>query len=187
MQILTTEFPRLSIVVFETHADDRGFFMETFHKGKFLKAGIDVEFVQDNQSHSRKNVVRGLHLQWEKPLGKLIRVSRGRAFVVAVDIRKNSSKFRQWFGIELDAGEPKALFAPPGFATGFCALEDKTDVQYKYTAFYNPQAEASIRWNDPEIGIKWPVAEPVISVRDASAVTLKEWLSRPESEVFKVT
>jgi dTDP-4-dehydrorhamnose 3,5-epimerase len=186
MQFEKTDFPGLYVATLKTHADERGFFVETFHKDKFREAGIDAEFLQDNQSVSKKNVIRGLHLQWEKPLGKLIRVSKGRAYVAAVDIRKDSPKFGMWFGVEFDEREPKAIYASPGFATGFAALEEETHVQYKYTALYNSQAEASILLNDPEIGIKWPVVEPIISARDMGALTFKEWLSRPESDLFKL-
>jgi len=174
----------LYIITPTIHSDDRGFLMEVFHEGKFKEAGIEVKFVQDNQSQSQKNVVRELHFQWDKPLGKLFRVIRGSAFMVAVDIRKNSETLGQWFGEEFNEENKKIIFAPPGFATGFCALEDKTDIQYKYTALYNPDGESNILWNDKRIGIKWPIENPILSERDSAAQTLDEWLIRPESNYF---
>ncbi len=131
-----------------------------------------------------KSVVRGLHFQWDPPLAKLIRVSWGLIFAVAVDIRKKSPALGKWMGIELSAEERKEMYVPPGFASGFCSLSDPAQVEYLYTAPYNPKGESSIIWNDPEIGIRWPVKNPVLSPRDASGQTFQEWLKRPESDCF---
>lgn len=159
--------------------------METFKKSILKEIGITEEFVQDNHSRSAKNIVRGLHFQWEPPMGKLMRVTRGMAFLVAVDIRKGSPTLGQWFGLEVSEENKKQVYAPAGFARGFCSLRDDTEVQYKCTGEYNQGAEAGILWNDPEIGIVWPVEQPILSERDQIAQTLKDWLSKPESDNFQ--
>lgn len=176
----------LFIITPEPLEDERGFFMELYHRDKFATGGIDATIVQANNSWSKKGVVRGLHFQWDEPLGKLMRVPTGAAFLVAVDIRKNSPTFGKWFGEEFSPKNNKIIWAPPGFAMGFCALEEGTTLNYMFTALYNPRGEGSILWNDSDIGIKWPVAEPIVSERDKSAMTLKEWLARPESDLFKL-
>jgi len=184
MKIEETPLKDLFIITPVVLKDERGFFMEVFHHKKFKELGLDLSFVQDNQSRSQKNVIRGLHFQWNKPLGKLIRVSQGRAFMVVVDIRKDSDTFGKWFGLELDDKEHKMIYAPPGFATGFYAREEITDIVYKYTAFYNKEGESNIVWNDPQIGIKWPIDKPLLSERDKNAQTLNMWSSRAESTIF---
>ncbi len=184
MKIQETEFKDLFLILPEIFNDQRGFFMELFHKEKYKKLGINISFVQINQSCSNKNVVRGLHFQWDKPLGKLIRVSSGKAYAVFVDLRKNSRTFGNWIHIEMDTKNNIAAYAPFGFAAGFCALEDNTNVEYFYTEFYNPQGEATIKWNDQTLGIKWPVTNPILSERDANAQTFNEWLERKESDLF---
>ena len=164
--------------------DDRGFFMETYRRDVFAQAGFDTEFVQDNHSKSAKGVVRGLHFQWEPPMGKLMRVTAGSAFLVAVDIRKKSPSYGKWFGVEVSAQNKKQVYAPAGFARGFCTLADGTEVQYKCTGFYNKGAESGILWNDPKIGIKWPITDPSLSEKDIKAQTLEEWSKKPESDLF---
>lgn len=184
---LTIESRNLNDVVVvmpEVFEDERGFFMETFRKDQFTGLGLPGEFVQDNHSRSARNVLRGLHFQWEPPMGKLMRVTYGAAFLVAVDIRKNSPTLGQWFGLEVSAQNKKQVWAPAGFARGFCVLSDFAEIQYKCTGIYNSGAESGILWNDPEIGIEWPVTDPVLSGKDEQAQTLSEWLKTEESDRF---
>ncbi len=173
------------VVVPEIFRDDRGFFMEVFRQDQFKELGLPELFAQMNHSGSVKDVVRGLHFQWDPPMGKLMRVPRGKAFLVAVDIRKGSPTLGKWFGIEASEENGYQVWAPAGFARGFCVLSDYAEVQYLCTGIYNNKAESGIRWNDPEIGIKWPVKTPTLSYKDQSAQTLAEWLKRPESDNFK--
>ena len=158
----------------KVYADDRGFFLETWHAERFREAGIPDSFVQDNQSRSRRNVLRGLHYQEPNQQGKLVRCTRGAIFDVAVDIRKGSPQFGRWFGAELSEKNLQMLWVPPGFAHGFCALTDDCDVLYKCTTFYDGNADRSIAWNDPDIGIEWPVAQPLVSAKDAKAPRLRD-------------
>lgn len=178
--------PLLDTFIFTplVRGDERGFFMETFKDSWCKEAGITNVFVQDNHSRSAKHILRGLHFQWEPPMGKLMRVTRGAAFLVAVDIRKGSPTLGEWFGIEVSEENKKQIYAPAGFARGFCSLTDDCEVQYKCTGEYNQNAEAGIAWNDPEIGIKWPIDDPILSERDQNAQTLKQWLSSPDSDNF---
>lgn len=173
------------VVVADIFKDDRGFFTETFRADQFRSLGLPSEFVQDNHSRSAKGVVRGLHFQWSPPMAKLMRVTTGSAFLVAVDIRKGSATLGQWVGIEASAENRRQVFAPAGFARGFCALSENTEIQYKCTGIYNSRAESAIRWNDPAIGIKWPMREVAVSEKDRSARTLAEWLEQPESDHFR--
>lgn len=169
----------------EIFQDSRGFFMETFRADQFSAHGLPTEFVQDNHSRSAKGVVRGLHFQWEPPMGKLMRVTAGSAFLVAVDIRIGSPTLGQWVGVEANTENRRMVWAPAGFARGFCALSDGTEIQYKCTGLYNSRAESGIRWNDPAIGITWPIREPFVSTKDANARTLADWLAAPESQNFQ--
>lgn len=173
------------VLVPEVFQDSRGFFTETFRVDQFEQLGLPTEFVQDNHSRSAKGVIRGLHFQWDPPMGKLMRVTVGTAFLVAVDIRKKSPTLGKWFGIEASAENRRMVWAPAGFARGFCALADGTEIQYKCTGIYNSQAEGAIRWNDPAIGVEWPMSDPVISAKDASSPTLAEWLASPKSDNFQ--
>lgn len=159
--------------------DERGFFMETFRADQFCGLGLPTEFLQDNHSRSKKGVLRGLHFQWDPPMGKLMRVTYGRAFLVAVDIRKGSPTVGRWFGLEVSAENKKQVWAPAGFARGFCVLSDYADLQYKCTAIYNPKGESGIRWDDPEIGVEWPRIDGdwILSEKDQKAQTLAEWLA----------
>lgn len=172
----------LASQVFE---DSRGFFMETYRADQFKAIGLPTDFVQDNHSRSKKGVVRGLHFQWDPPMGKLMRVTYGSAFLVAVDIRKGSPTVGKWFGLEVSAENKKQVWAPAGFARGFCVLSDCAEIQYKCTGIYNNKAESGIRWNDPRIGIDWPVSEPELSDKDRQAQTLDHWLASPNSNYFR--
>jgi dTDP-4-dehydrorhamnose 3,5-epimerase len=173
------------VIVPDIFEDGRGFFSETFRADQFKKLGLPTEFVQDNHSGSAKGVVRGLHFQWEPPMGKLMRVTRGAAFLVAVDIRKGSPTLGQWVGVEATTQNRRAVWAPAGFARGFCALSEGTEIQYKCTGIYNGKAESGIRWDDPAIGIQWPLTDVIVSEKDRNARTLKEWLLAPESDHFQ--
>lgn len=175
------------IVVLRTdlYEDDRGFFLEAYRADHFEQLGIPERFVQDNHSGSKRGVVRGLHFQYDPPMGKLMRVTVGSAFMVAVDIRKGSPTAGQWFGLEGSAENRLQVWAPAGFARGFCATSEWAEVQYKCTAIYNSATESGIIWSDPEIGIEWPVPDPLLSAKDANAQTLREWFDRPEADSFK--
>jgi dTDP-4-dehydrorhamnose 3,5-epimerase len=165
--------------------DARGFFMEVFRNDQFAALGLPSEFVQDNHSRSKKGVLRGLHFQWEPPMGKLMRVTYGSAFLVAVDIRKGSPTLGHWCGIEVSADDKRQVWAPAGFARGFCALSDFAEIQYKCTGVYNSRCESGIRWNDPAIGIQWPITDPELSDKDRQAQSLAEWLASPNSNHFR--
>ncbi len=186
MNIEPTKLKGLVTIHPDTKGDARGFFLEVYRKDIFEQNGLPFHFVQENHSSSMKNVLRGLHFQWEPKLGKLIRVIKGKAFTVAVDIRPSSPTLGEWVGIELSEENKIQVFAPAGFATGFAVTGEIADVEYHYTALYNPNGESNIKWNDPAIGIEWPVVDPIISPRDEKAQTLEEWLSKPESKLFEV-
>jgi dTDP-4-dehydrorhamnose 3,5-epimerase len=166
--------------------DARGFFMETYRADQFAALGLPTHFVQDNHSRSARGVLRGLHFQWDPPMGKLMRVTHGAAFLVAVDVRKDSPTLGRWFGIEVSAESKRQVWAPAGFARGFCVLSEFAEIQYKCTGLYNAKAESGILWNDPAIGIEWPVRDPTLSDKDRSARTLAQWLATPESEQFRL-
>ncbi len=184
MKIEKTDFKGLFVITPSIFKDERGFFMELYRQDKFEEIGIRGNFTQENQSRSKKNVIRGLHFQWNPPLGKLIRAAKGAVFSVAVDLRKNSKTFGKWFGVNLDEDSNKEMYAAPGFATGFCVLSDMAEVHYGYTNLYNPKGESNILWNDRKIGIIWPVKNPILSERDKNAQTFDEWLNRKESDSF---
>lgn len=173
------------VIVPDIFQDGRGFFSETFRTDQFEALGLPTQFVQDNHSRSARAVLRGLHFQWDPPMGKLMRVTAGEAFLVAVDIRKGSPNLGKWVGIEASAENRRCVWAPAGFARGFCALSDNAEIQYKCTGIYNSKAESAIRWNDPAIGIKWPLSDVIVSEKDRAARTLKEWLASPESDMFR--
>ncbi len=187
MQIKPTNLAGLLVIIPEPILDNRGYFAEIYRQNALQEISGNINFVQINQTGSRAGVVRGLHFQWDPPLGKLIRVISGKAFVVAVDIRKNSKTLGVWHGEELTAENKIAIYAPPGFAAGFCVTGSSATVLYHYTAYYNANGESNILWSDPDIGIDWPLLEsPILSERDAKAQTLKEWLARPESDCFNL-
>jgi dTDP-4-dehydrorhamnose 3,5-epimerase len=184
-EIESTHLNGIIVIVPKFFRDDRGFFIETFRSDRFRELGLPHTFEQDNHSGSAKGVLRGLHFQWDPPMGKLMRVTSGSAFLVGVDIRKESPTLGQWFGIEASAGNRRQVWAPAGFARGFCALSEFVEVQYKCTGLYNARAEGGIRWDDPQIGIKWPIAGVRLSEKDRTAQTLKQWLASAESEFFR--
>jgi len=174
------------VVVLEPdiYEDERGVFQETFRADRFRDLGLPDSFKQENQSRSRRGVVRGLHFQWDPPMGKLMRVIAGAAYLVAVDLRRDSPTLGRWYGIDVSAASGLMVWAPPSFARGFCALEEGTEVLYKCTGIYNPAGESGIRWDDPAIGATWPVSTPILSAKDASAQSLASWLARPEAARF---
>jgi dTDP-4-dehydrorhamnose 3,5-epimerase len=172
------------VLVSKAFEDHRGYFMETYREDQFRELGLPGAFLQDNHSFSKKGVVRGLHFQWEPPMGKLMRVTRGAAFLVAVDLRLASPTLGKWVGVEATADNKKQVWAPASFARGFCALTDDVEVQYKCTGTYNGKAESAIRWDDPEIGVEWPVRDAIVSDKDRNAQTLAQWLASPNSKQF---
>ena len=169
----------------EVFQDERGFFMEVYRADQFKKLGLPTDFVQDNHSRSKRGVLRGLHFQWDPPMGKLMRVTYGSAYLVAVDIRKSSPTLGRWFGVEVSAENKKQVWAPAGFARGFCVLSEFAEIQYKCTGIYNSHGESGIRWDDPKIGIDWPVKDPELSSKDRQAQTLDQWLASPSSNCFR--
>jgi len=173
------------IISHEVFEDTRGFLMEVFRKDLFAQAGLPTEWVQINHARSAKGVLRGLHFQWEPPMGKMMRVTQGTAFLAAVDIRKGSPTLGKWFGMELSENDKRQIWAPAGFARGFCVLSDFAEIQYMCTGVYNPPCESAIRWDDGAIGIRWPIKEPRLSDRDANAQTLAQWLASERSDCFK--
>lgn len=176
MNIIPTVIPDVLIIEPRVFGDARGFFMETWNAGAFAAAGLDLSFVQDNHSRSQKGVLRGLHFQNPSPQGKLVRVTSGAVFDVAVDLRASSPTFGKWVGVELSAQNKRMFWVPEGLAHGFLTLEDDTDFLYKCTAPYAPQSEHTLAWNDPALGIEWPVAglDPIISDKDARGLCLAD-------------
>ena len=166
--------PEVIIIEPDLLRDHRGYFMETYHQEKFSAAGIDVRFVQDNQSMSSRGTLRGLHYQINRPQGKLVRVLRGKIYDVCVDIRRSSPNFKKWFGVELTEDNKRELYIPPDFAHGFCVVSETVEFAYKCTDFYFPDYERAIRWNDPDLAIDWPIQEPILSERDASSPLLRD-------------
>jgi dTDP-4-dehydrorhamnose 3,5-epimerase len=176
MKVIETAIPGLLVIEPRVFGDARGFFMETWNAAAFAEAGLDLTFVQDNHSRSQKGVLRGMHFQNPGPQGKLVRVTRGAVFDVAVDLRWSSPHFGKWVGVELSAANQRMFWVPEGFAHGFLTLEDDTDFLYKCTAPYVPQSEHSLAWNDPAVGIVWPATDiaPIISDKDASGLALAD-------------
>ena len=181
-----TSIPEVLVVRPERFGDERGWFGEIVSAPAFEELGLpDRASLQVNQSRSARGVVRGLHFQWDPPQGKLMRVVRGRAFMVAADIRPGSPTLGRVVTLEASDEEPVLFWAPASFARGFCALADVTEIEYFCTAPYNPACESGIRWDDPALAIPWPVADPRLSPKDAAAGTLADWLARPEAEAFR--
>jgi dTDP-4-dehydrorhamnose 3,5-epimerase len=174
LKISETALPGVLLVEPRVFADDRGFFLETHQAERYAAAGIGPTFVQDNFSRSVRGTLRGLHFQEPKAQGKLIQVLRGTVYDVVVDVRRGSPTFARWLGVELSGDAPKQLWIPPGFAHGFCVTSDAADFHYKCTAPYAPDAERSIRWDDPAVGYTWPVAQPLLSAKDAAAPLLAD-------------
>ena len=156
------------------YADDRGFFLESFEQERYREMGITEEFVQDNHSRSRKNVLRGLHFTRDRPQSQIVTVMRGRIFDVVVDIRKDSPTFGKWFGTELSDEGPRQVYMPHGFAHGFCVLSDYADLHYKVSQRYAPNDEGGLIWNDNDVKIDWPIKDPIISMRDQKHLKLEE-------------
>ena len=178
MEVIETDLPGVVRLRPRIFSDDRGWFTETWNEARFRENGLPSGFVQDNQSRSHGNVLRGLHYQLQHPQGKLVRAVAGRIFDVAVDIRKSSPHFGRWVGVELSAEIPEMLWIPPGFAHGFLVLSESADVLYKTTDFYSAPSERTILWNDPSLGIAWPLsAEPTVSQKDAAGAAFgdAEW------------
>jgi dTDP-4-dehydrorhamnose 3,5-epimerase len=172
MEFVPTAIPEVILIKPKVFADTRGHFFESWTERKFAAAGLDLKFVQDNQNRSERHVLRGLHYQLTRPQGKLVRVVTGSVFDVAVDLRRSSSTFGRWAGAELTADNHHMLWVPPGFAHGFMVLSESVHFLYKCTQFYEPEDERAIRWDDADIGIRWPLpvgTQPVISSRDAAA------------------
>ena len=177
IKVTTCEIEGLCVIEPTVFKDERGYFMETYNQNDFKEAGLDMVFVQDNQSMSTRGVLRGLHYQKQFPQGKLVRVVRGTVFDVAVDLRTGSKTYGNWFGVELSAENKKQFYIPEGFAHGFLVLSDEAEFVYKCTDFYHPGDEGGMAWNDPEIGIEWPLqdgVELIISEKDQKWGGFKE-------------
>ncbi len=182
MPIAVTKTPLEGVVLIDPKCvqDDRGFFMESWHARDFAAAGLAMAFVQDNHSRSGRGVLRGLHYQdMSAPIGKLVRCTVGRVFDVAVDLRFGSPTFGRWVGVELSADNKREIYVPVGFGHGFQALSDVAEIQYKQTNFYNPSAEGTVAWNDPDIGIEWPLPDPILSPKDRLGKSLKDFARAP--------
>jgi dTDP-4-dehydrorhamnose 3,5-epimerase len=172
VKVTPTELPGVLVIEPRVFGDSRGFFLETFHAERYAAAGIGGPFVQDNLSHSSKGTLRGLHFQEPNAQGKLVQVLRGTVWDVAVDVRRGSPHFGAWVGIELSEENRRQLWVPQGFAHGFCVLSAVADFFYKCTEFYAPNLERAVRWDDPTLGIRWPVQSPLISEKDRAAPVL---------------
>lgn len=177
MKVVATAIDDVKLIEPAIFIDERGFFMETFQAERYLsEVGIKYRFVQDNYSRSTRGVLRGLHLQRQRPQGKLVRVVRGEVFDVAVDLRRDSPTFGRWVGELLSEANRRQLWIPPGFAHGFLVLSEVADFEYKCTDYYNPGDEQCLRWDDPYIGIEWPIREPTLSAKDRAGIFLAELL-----------
>ncbi len=175
MRVTSTDLPGVLLIAPDVYGDERGFFVETFQVQRYLAAaGIEASFVQDNHSRSRRGVLRGLHLQRARPQGKLVRVARGEVFDVAADIEPKSPTFGRWVGAVLSDGNHHQHWIPPGYAHGFLVLSEVADFEYKCTDYYDPKSEAGVIWNDPDLRIAWPIADPTLSAKDLRLPTLAE-------------
>jgi len=174
MNVLTCDIPGLLILEPKVFGDARGFFLETWNQFRYREAGVGEDFVQDNLSFSRRGILRGLHFQNPKPQGKLLQVLQGAVFDVAVDIRRSSPTFGKWHGLVLSGENKRQFYIPAGFAHGFVVLSETALFHYKCTEFYSPKDEMAIRWDDPDIGIAWPLKEPLLSERDAKGLRLRD-------------
>lgn len=172
MKIHTSRLPGLLLIEPDVFTDARGFFLESWQKQRYLEAGIDVDFVQDNLSRSAQNVLRGLHFQCPDSQGKLVQVLEGEVFDVAVDIRRGSPTFGQWESVILSATNFRQFYLPPGFAHGFCVLSPSALFSYKCTTAYNPENELCLRWDDPDLNIEWPPGPPILSAKDSAGISL---------------
>jgi dTDP-4-dehydrorhamnose 3,5-epimerase len=186
IKVKVRELGDLVVLEPDVFRDERGFFMETFRADTFKSLGLPACFPQENHSRSVKGVLRGLHFQWDPPMGKLMRVTTGNAFLVAVDIRPGSPTLGKWFGMEASAENRIQVWAPAGFARGFCVLSDVAEIQYKCTALYNPKGEGGIRWDDPTLRIEWPALRDLcLSEKDRKADSLARWLAGPHADAFR--
>jgi len=174
MKSLPTRLDGVLLLEPDVHGDERGFMVETFSRDAWADVGVDVEFVQHNHSRSGRNILRGLHFQTEPGQAKLVRCARGKVFDVAVDLRRGSPTYGQWEGYDLDDERHRQLFVPVGFAHGFCVLSEFADIAYLLSATYDPVTEAGIAWDDPDVGVDWPVSGPLLSERDKQAPRLAE-------------
>ena len=174
MKFIETKLKGVVLIEPDVFNDPRGYFLETYHAGKYAGGGIAGPFVQDNFSHSIRGTLRGLHYQLKRAQGKLVMALEGRVFDVAVDIRRGSPTFGQWVGVELSGENKRQLYIPPGFAHGFCVLSETADVLYKCTDIYFPKDERGIIWDDPTLAIAWPIAEPLVSQKDRGYLALRE-------------
>lgn len=178
MKLVATALPGVLVVEPRVFRDERGFFLEVWNAGTFAAQGLDLDFVQDNHSLSQHGTLRGLHVQLPKSQGKLVRCTEGTIFDVAVDIRRGSPTFAQWVGVELSAENFRQLWVPPDFAHGFCVVSPRAQVEYKCTELYDPAGDLSIAWDDPAIGIDWPLESPLLSAKDQAARPLDELTDR---------
>lgn len=176
MKVIATALPGVLLIEPKAFGDKRGFFLESFQAERYREAGIDFPFVQDNHSRSQRGVLRGLHFQKTRPQGKLVSVSRGAVYDVAVDINPSSPTCGQFVGVELNDENHRQLWIPPGYAHGFCVISDVADFQYKCTDYYNPEDEGGLQWNDPYVGIPWPIEQPLLSAKDSQNPSLKQLL-----------
>ena len=176
MKFTALALPEVILVEPDVHRDARGFFLETYHLEKYRAGGIAGPFVQDNHSRSVQGTLRGLHAQRRRPQGKLVRAVDGEMFDVAVDIRRGSASFGRWVGVRLSGENFQQLYVPPGFAHGFCVLSKVVHVEYKCTDFYDAADEIGLAWNDPDVGIEWPVRDPIVSDKDRKLPALKNLL-----------
>jgi dTDP-4-dehydrorhamnose 3,5-epimerase len=174
MNVLTCDIAGLLIIEPKVFGDARGFFLESYNERRYREAGINAAFVQDNVSFSRHGILRGLHFQNPNPQGKLLQVLQGEVFDVAVDVRRGSSTFGKWHGLVLSSENKRQFYIPPGFAHGFLVTSDSALFQYKCTELYSPKDEMAVRWDDPTIGIQWPMKDPLLSERDAKALRLQD-------------
>lgn len=180
MKLIETVLPGVLIIEPKAFGDARGFFLESFQVERYAEAGIRLPFVQDNHSRSQHGVLRGLHFQRTRPQGKLVSVSRGAVYDVAVDINPDSPTCGRFVGVELNDENHRQLWVPPGYAHGFCVLSEVADFQYKCTDYYHPEDEGGLLWNDPQVNIPWPLEQPLLSTKDQLNPTLTQLLSRPK-------
>lgn len=174
MEVIKTKLDGCLIIRPKIFADERGFFLETYQEKRYQEAGINERFVQDNRSRSTQNVLRGLHFQKNKPQGKLVTVIEGEVFDVAIDLRPNSKTFGQYESVILTSDNKLQFYVPPGFAHGFCVISPTAEFQYKCTDYYDPEDESGLIWNDPDIGVEWPINDPILSSKDEKQPLLSQ-------------
>lgn len=180
VNVSATPLPGVVVIDTDCYSDERGFFYEPWNLRDFRSAGLDLTFVQESHSRSRRRVLRGLHYQdLTAPLGKLVRCTLGEVFDVAVDLRVGAPTFGRWFAVRLSSENRRQIYIPPGFGHGFQALEEIVEIQYKQTGFYAPAAEGTVAWNDPELAVEWPLENPIVSPRDARGTPLSDYRRAP--------